>query len=86
MEGQVITPPNVTVPAGNLSATFTTLSAPQTALARYALVQAHYGTSGGSQARILEVDPSAGAPTLPRLARLARMLLGASPLAPRSHW
>jgi hypothetical protein len=79
MEGQVITPPNVTVPAGNLSATFTTLTAPQTALARYVLVQAHYGTSGGSQARILEVDPAAGAPTVLAIGPAGQDVIGGKP-------
>ncbi len=79
MEGQVITPPNVTVPAGSLSATFTTLPAPQTALARYVLVQAHYGTSGGSQARILEVDPAPGAPTLLAIGPAGQDVIGGKP-------
>ncbi|HEX8076503.1 MAG TPA: hypothetical protein VF511_01715, partial [Chthoniobacterales bacterium] len=64
MEGQVITPPTVTVPAGEISATFTTSPAPETPFPRWVFIGAHYGTSGGSQARILEIDPAPGAPTL----------------------
>jgi hypothetical protein len=64
MEGQVITPASVTVPAGNSSATFTTLPAPQVNAPHWVFIGAHYGTSGGSQARILEVDPAPGPATL----------------------
>jgi hypothetical protein len=79
MEGQVIVPPNVTVPAGNLSATFTTTSAPQTAISRYVLIQAHYGTSGGSQARILKIDPSPGIPTLLAIGPAGQDVTGGTP-------
>ncbi len=64
MEGQVIVPPSVTVPAGSISAEFNTTPAPETPFPRWVFIQGHYGTSGGSQARILEIDPAAGAPTL----------------------
>jgi hypothetical protein len=64
MEGQVIVPPSVTVPAGSLAADFTTTPAPETPFARWVFIQGHYGTSGGSQARILEIDPAPGIPTL----------------------
>src|SRR6185437_15245134 len=60
MEGQIIVPPNVTVPAGSISASFTTMPAPQTVVPRYVLVQATYGISGSTQARLLEVDPAPG--------------------------
>jgi hypothetical protein len=64
MEGEVIAPASVTVPAGSISADFTTTPAPETPFPRWVMLQAHYGTSGGSQARILGVDPAPGAPTL----------------------
>lgn len=64
MEGQVIVPASVTVPAGSVSATFTTTPAPETPFPRWVFIQGHYGTSGGYQARILEVDPASGPPTL----------------------
>lgn len=64
MEGQVIVPPSVTIPAGSVSATFTTTAAPETPFPRWVFIQGHYGTSGGSQARILEIDPAPGVPTL----------------------
>ena len=79
MEGQVIVPPNVTVPAGSLSATFTTIPAPQTAISRYVLVQAHYGTSGGSQARILKVDPAVGPATLLAIGPAGQDVIGGKP-------
>jgi len=79
MEGQVIVPPNVTVPAGSLSATFNTTPAPQTAISRYVLVQAHYGTSGGSQARILKVDPAPGVPTLLAIGPAGQDVIGGTP-------
>jgi len=56
MEGQVVTPANVTVPAGSISADFT-IMVPQVDAPRYVLIQGSYGTSGGIQARLLEVDP-----------------------------
>jgi hypothetical protein len=64
MEGQVVTPPNVTVPAGSTSATFT-ITAPQVNTPHFVLIQGTYGTSGGTQAQLLEIDPgSRGTPTL----------------------
>jgi hypothetical protein len=64
MEGEVIVPPSVTVPAGSMTATFTTTSAPETPFPRWVFIGADYGTSGGSQARILEIDPAPGPATL----------------------
>jgi hypothetical protein len=64
MEGQVIVPQSVTVPAGSITTTFTTSPAPETPFPRWVFIGAHYGTSGGSQARILEIDPAPGPATL----------------------
>jgi hypothetical protein len=64
MEGQVIVPQTVTIPAGSISATFTTTPAPETPFPRWVFIQGNYGTSGGSQARILEIDPAPGPATL----------------------
>ena len=64
MEGEVIVPPSVTIPAGSISAQFSTTPAPETPFPRCVFIQGHYGTSGGSQARILEIDPAPGAATL----------------------
>ena len=70
-EGQVVTPAGVTVPAGSLSANFT-ITAPQVNAPRFVLVQGTYGTSGGNQVTLLEIDPAPpGAPTL--------LAFGASP-------
>src|SRR5437867_94797 len=64
MEGQVVTPPNVTVPAGGISANFT-ITAPQVNAPRYVLIQGAYGPTGGNQAKLLEIDPGPlGAPTV----------------------
>src|SRR5262249_672852 len=64
MEGQVVTPPSVTVLAGGLSADFT-ITAPQVNAPHYVLLQATYGTTGGIQAELLEIDPGPpGTPTL----------------------
>ncbi len=76
MEGQVITPPSVTVPAGSLSATFTTTPAPETPFPRWVFIGGHYGTSGGSQARILEIDPAPGPPTLLGIGPASQDLIG----------
>jgi len=71
MEGQVVTPAGVTVPAGSLSATFT-ITAPQVNAPRFVLVQGTFGSTGTNQATLLEIDPApAGAPVL--------LALGASP-------
>src|SRR4029079_18203870 len=79
MEGQVIVPPNVTVPAGSISASFTTMPAPQTVVPRYVLVQATYGISGSTQARLLEVDPAPGAPTLLAIGPATQEVIGGNP-------
>src|ERR1043166_978786 len=62
VRGQSIVPQGgVTVPAGNLSANFT-MTIPQVWTTEWPLIQAHYGISGGSQARVLEVDPDPAHP------------------------
>ena len=76
MEGQVIVPPSVTVPAGSITATFTTTPAPETPFSRWVFIQGHYGTSGGSQARILEIDPAPGAATLLAIGPASQDLIG----------
>src|SRR3954462_11465935 len=64
MEGQVVTPPNVTVPAGSTSATFT-ITAPSVPATYYVLIQAGLGFTAGTQAKLLEIRPgSAATPTL----------------------
>jgi hypothetical protein len=79
MEGQVITPANVTVPAGSLSASFTTTPAPETVIPRWVLVQAHYGTSGGTQARVLEIDPAPGVSKLLGIGPAGQDVIGGNP-------
>ena len=79
VEGQVIVPASVTVPAGSLSASFTTTPAPQTAVPRWVLVQAHYGNWGGSQARILEIDPAPGPATLLAIGPAGQDVIGGTP-------
>jgi hypothetical protein len=50
MEDQVIIPPNVTVPAGSISATFNTFPAPQVNASHWVFIGAPYGTFNGAQA------------------------------------
>ena len=76
MEGQVITPPSVTVPAGSLSATFTTTSAPEVNAPHWVFIGAHYGTFNGAQARILRIDPAPGPATLLAMGPASQDLIG----------
>jgi hypothetical protein len=70
MEGTVITPPNVTVPAGSVSANFP-ITAPQVFAPHYVLIQASYSSFGVSHARLIEIAPGSSSPTL--------LALGVSP-------
>ena len=79
VEGQVIVPASVTIPAGSLSASFTTTPAPQTVVPRWVLVQAHYGNWGGSRARILEIDPAPGPATLLAIGPAGQDVIGGTP-------
>jgi hypothetical protein len=76
MEGQVIVPQSVTIPAGSISATFTTSPAPETPFPRWVFIQGSYGTSGGLQARILEIDPAPGPATLLAIGPASQDLIG----------
>ena len=59
MEGQVITPPSVTVPAGSTSATFMTTPAPEVNASHWVFIGGSYGNNG-QQARLLRIDPAPG--------------------------
>ena len=76
MEGQVITPPSVTVPAGSVSATFTTTSAPEVNAPHWVFIGARYGTFNGSQARILRIDPAPGPATLLAMGPASQDVIG----------
>jgi hypothetical protein len=76
MEGQVIVPQSVTIPAGSISATFTTTPAPETSFPRWVFIQGSYGTSGGLQARILGIDPAPGPATLLAIGPASQDLIG----------
>jgi hypothetical protein len=76
MEGQVIVPQTLTIPAGSISATFTTTPAPETPFPRWVFIQGVYGTSGGSQARILEIDPAPGPATLLAIGPASQDVIG----------
>jgi hypothetical protein len=76
MEGDVIVPQSVTIPAGSISANFTTSPAPETPFPRWVFIQGHYGTSGGSQARILEIDPAPGPATLLAIGPASQDVIG----------
>jgi hypothetical protein len=76
MEGHVVTPPSVTIPAGSSSADFT-ITAPQVWATHWVFIGAHYGTSGGSQARLLQIDPgTGGTPTLLAMGARATDVVG----------
>src|SRR3954463_12551428 len=62
-EGQVVTPPNVTVPAGSTSATFP-ITAPSLPATYYVLIQAGRGFTAGTQAKLLEIRAGSAGPTL----------------------
>jgi hypothetical protein len=79
MEGQVIVPASVTVPAGNTSATFTTLPAPATTIARKVYVAGQYGTFGGTQATFLQVDVGPNIPTLLAIGPAGQDVIGGNP-------
>jgi hypothetical protein len=76
MEGQVITPPSVTVPAGSLSATFTTTPAPEVNAPHWVFIGAHHGTFNGAQARILRIDPAPGPATLLAMGPASQDVIG----------
>jgi len=76
MEGQVIVPQSVTIPAGSISGTFTTTAAPETAFPRWVFIQGSYGTSGGLQARILEIDPAPGPATVLAIGPASQDVIG----------
>jgi hypothetical protein len=76
MEGDVIVPQSVTIPAGSISANFTTSAGPETPFPRWVFIQGHYGTSGGSQARILEIDPAPGPATLLAIGPASQDVIG----------
>src|SRR3954454_4731469 len=64
MEGQVVVPPNVTVPAGSTSATFTITAPSAVPATYYVLIQAGLGFTAGTQAKLLEIRPGSTATTL----------------------
>ena len=76
MEGDVIVPQSVTIPAGSISANFTTLPAPETPFSRWVFVQGAFGTSGGLQARILRIDPASGPATLLAIGPASQDVIG----------
>jgi hypothetical protein len=76
MEGQVITPPTVTVPAGSISATFTTTPAPEVNSQHWVFIGARYGIINGQQVRLLEIDPAPGVPTLLAIGPASQDVIG----------
>src|SRR3954453_13831790 len=62
-EGQVVTPPNVTVPAGSTSVTFP-ITAPAVPATDYVLIQAGLGFTAGTQAKLLEIRAGSAGATL----------------------
>ena len=76
MEGEVIVPSSVTVPAGNINASFTTTSAPDVNASHWVFIGARYGQFNGMQARILRVDPAPGPATLLAIGPASQDLIG----------
>jgi hypothetical protein len=76
MEGQVIVPPSVTVPAGSISASFTTTKAPEVNASHWVFIGARYGQFNGMQARILRVDPAPGPATLLAMGPASQDVIG----------
>jgi hypothetical protein len=76
MEGQVIVPPNVIIPAGSISGSFNTLAAPQVNVPHWVFIGAQYGTFNGAQARILRIDPSPGPATLLAIGPASQDVIG----------
>ena len=57
LEGQVVTPRNVTIPAGSTSGTFT-ITAPDVTASYWVMIQAFYGSgNNGLHGAVLRVDP-----------------------------
>src|SRR5262249_32243362 len=76
MEGQVIVPQSVTIPAGSISATFTTSPARKPPSPRGLLIKVSYEPPGGLQAQILEIDPAPGPATLLAIGPASQDLIG----------
>jgi hypothetical protein len=76
MEGQVIVPPSVVVPAGSISATFTTTPAPQVNAPHWVFIGGSYGQFNGAQARILRIDPAPGPATLLAMGPASQDVIG----------
>lgn len=79
LDGKVIVPASVTVPAGSLSASFNTVPAPVTAVASRVVVSGHYGTFGGTQSQSLQVDAGANVPTLLAIGPSGQDVIGGNP-------
>ena len=62
MEGDVVVPANVTIPAGSLSASFP-ITPPPVARPNWVIIQASYGFDGQTQAKTLRVDPGPPGPS-----------------------
>jgi hypothetical protein len=81
MEGQVITPSGVTIPAGGTSATFT-IAAPDVNASNWVMIQASYGNSNsGLHGAVLRVDPGQSAtPALLALSVDGPSVIGGQPM------
>ncbi len=76
MEGQVIVPQSVTIPAGSISATFTTTPAPETPFPRWVFIQGNYGTPADRRRASSRSIPLPARPRCWRSAQPVRIVIG----------
>jgi hypothetical protein len=81
LEGRVVTPPGVTIPAGSTSATFT-ITAPDVNASQWVMIQAAYGNANSGQfGAVLRVDPGRSAtPAILALTVDAPSVIGGQPV------
>jgi hypothetical protein len=79
LDGKVIVPASVTIPAGSLSASFSTLPVPATQVASRVVISGHYGLFGGTQSQSLQVDIGPNVPTLLAIGPAGQDVTGGTP-------
>jgi hypothetical protein len=79
LDGKVIVPANVTIPAGSVSASFSTLPVPATQAASRVVITGHYGLFGGTQSQNLQVDIGPNIPTLLAIGPAGQDIIGGNP-------
>jgi hypothetical protein len=77
--GTQIAPASVTIPAGGLSATFSTIPAPQINSTTWVLFQARDNASGNSLGRLFGIQPAPGPATLLAIGPSGQNVIGGNP-------